>query len=188
MQLRNDTRRYGLIAVLLHWSMAALVIGLFFLGAWMVDLDYYNAWYQRAPDLHRGFGVVVALLLVLRLAWRLRNVHPVPLGRPRERRLAAWVHRLLYLLVAAVVTTGYLISTANGQPVSVFGWLDIPATLTFLEQQEDIAGKWHEVLAYSLLFLAIVHGLAALKHHFIDHDATLRRMLGLGETSSSSKP
>ncbi len=63
--LRNSTQGYGLVAILLHWSMAVLIIGLYLLGDWMVDLDYYHPWYLEAPDLHRGLGVVTALLLSL---------------------------------------------------------------------------------------------------------------------------
>lgn len=178
-------KSYDLLAILLHWVMAALIFGLFFLGEWMVDLDYYHPWYHRAPDLHRSLGVVAGLLLVVRLGWRLGRGHPPPLGRPWERRLALWLHRAFYLLIAGAVLAGYLISTAEGQGVSVFGWFEIPATLWGIEQQADIAGLWHEVLTHVLFFLAIAHGLAALKHHFIDRDATLLRMLRPGASSAN---
>ena len=72
---------------------------------------------------------------------------------------------------------GYLISTAEGRPIEVFGWFAVPATFYGPENQEDVAGEIHEILAWLLILLSSGHTLAALKHHFIDRDATLRRML-----------
>jgi cytochrome b561 len=74
--------------------------------------------------------------------------------------------------------SGYLISTAEGQPVSVFGWFEIPALLFGLPQQADIAGIVHLWLAWGVVIISALHALAALKHHFMDRDSTLVRMLG----------
>ena len=73
---------------------------------------------------------------------------------------------------------GYLISTADGRAIEVFGWFQVPATLYDLPEQEDIAGEIHELIAWALILLAGVHALAALKHHFINRDTTLLKMLG----------
>jgi len=176
---RNTEETYGLIAVLLHWLVAAVVIGLFALGLWMVELTYYDTWYRRAPDLHKGVGVMLLLALLLRVGWRLINPMPRPEpGPPLEQRIAVLMHALLYLLPFLVIASGYLISTADGRPLDVFGLFSIPATLTGLPSQADLAGDIHLVLAIALVSLAGVHALAALKHHFIDRDATLLRMLG----------
>jgi len=188
MGLRNHLQGYGLVSVLLHWIMAILIIGLFALGKYMAGLDYYDPWYQKAPDLHRSLGVVAAMLLAFRLGWRLTNPHPEPIGKPWEKRAAAWLHRLFYGLIAAIAVSGYLITTADNQALSVFGWFEIPATLSGFENQADAAGAVHEWLANLLITLVVLHSLAALKHHFIDHDPTLRRMLGLGGMSSPPSP
>ncbi|HIP52448.1 MAG TPA: cytochrome b [Chromatiales bacterium] len=177
MQIRNNVQSYGAISIGLHWVMALLILGLIALGAYMVEMDYYNPWYQKAPDLHRSLGVTTGLLSIIRLAWRLANPLPAILGRKWERQVAVWVHRTFYLLLAAVVISGYLITTATGQGVSVFGWFELPAMVYGLEQQEEIAGNLHRILAYGVLGLTVLHSLAALKHHFIDRDATLMRML-----------
>jgi len=179
VQLRNSLHRYGLLAILLHWGMAILIITQFFLGEYMVDLDYYDPWYKAAPDLHRSFGVIVAILLILRLFWRLSNVHPAIIGKPWEQQAARWVHRLFYVLIIAIVISGYLITTADGQGISVFNWFEIPASFQGFENQEDIAGEFHEWLTHILILLVGLHTLAALKHHFFNHDTTLSRMLGL---------
>lgn len=178
--LKNSLTNYGYIAVALHWLVALTVIGLFVLGLWMTGLDYYDAWYQRGPDLHKGIGVLLFILLAFKLAWRWLD--PLPRSEPThaawERRAAHAAHLLMYTLMFAVMIAGYLIPTADGQPLPVFGLFSVPATLSGIENQEDIAGEIHEILAFILIGLATLHALAALKHHFIDRDRTLKRMLG----------
>lgn len=178
MQHRNTEERYGLIAMLLHWGLAILIVAMFTLGTYMVELDYYHPWYKKAPDLHRSIGVMVAGLMIYRLFWRLTNPRPRESGEAWERRLATWVHRLFYLLIAAIAVSGYLITTADGQPVLVFHLFEIPAAFKGFDNQEDIAGEIHEWLTVTLIALVSLHALAALKHHFINRDSTLRRMLG----------
>jgi cytochrome b561 len=180
MQLRNSPTRYGLVSVLLHWLVALTVFGLFALGFWMVGLDYYSPWYRRAPDLHKSIGLLLFAVMLLRLFWRFFSPAPAALAsHGRWTRLASKLgHGLLYLGLFAVMISGYLISTADGRPISVFGWFEVPATLTSIPDQADLAGLLHEYLAWGLVLLALVHALAALKHHFIDRDSTLTRMLG----------
>lgn len=173
----NTLSRYGLVSILLHWLMAIAIIGMFFLGQFMVDLDYYSPWYHTAPNLHRGVGVVIGALLVFRFVWKMMNTQPKGEGSLWELRLAKAVHWLFYLLILGAVISGYLITTADGQGLSFFGLFDIPATLTG-DQQEEVAGEIHEILASSILLLAALHGGAALKHHFINRDGTLLKMLG----------
>ena len=178
MRWRNSRTGYGLIQILLHWLMAAMVICLIPLGLWMTGLDYYHPWYHRAPDIHRAIGVLLAILLLLRIVWRLSHGVPAPLARQAwEKRAAKTAHFLLYLLPAALVTSGYLLSTADGRPVNVFGWFEVPALIHGHDGQEDIAGDIHFVLAMILIAVAALHLLAALRHHFVLGDDTLRRML-----------
>jgi len=186
MHLPDDPQKAGMSFLLLHWSMAALIFSLFFLGKYMVDLDYYHPMYHKAPDLHRSLGVIVAILLVIRLGYRLSNPHLTVVAKKWEQRVAIWVHRIFYLLIGVVVISGYLISTADGQGIEIFNWFEIPAVFYGLENQEDIAGEMHAVLTQTLFLLALFHALAALKHHFIDHDLTLHRMLGQCEKRSFS--
>jgi len=177
---RNTPSSYGLIAIALHWLVAVTVVALFALGLWMTGLDYYDPWYKRAPDIHRAVGVLLFLTVAVRLLWRWTGTRPQSPSThsPLERRLAAIAHGLLYLLLFAVMIAGYLVSTADGRPIDVFGLFSVPATLTGLNNQEDLAGDIHLALAIALVSLAALHALAALKHHFIDRDPTLLRMLG----------
>ena len=180
MRWRNTHESFGIVAVFFHWSTALVVPGLFVLGLWMVDLTYYDPWYRRAPAIHKAVGVLLFLTVVARLVWRVANPapRPDPGHAPWERRIAAAAHWLLYLLLIATMLAGYLISTADGRPVDVFGLFSVPATVSGLANQEDIAGEVHLVLAVALLCFAGLHALAALKHHFVDRDRTLLRMFG----------
>ncbi|MEK8081648.1 cytochrome b [Pseudomonas sp. XK-1] len=180
MQWRNSPSRYGLVSILMHWLVALAVFGLFGLGYWMVGLDYYSSWYKTAPDLHKSIGLVLLALMLVRLLWRWLSPPPPALpDHGRMTRLASKLgHGFLYLGLLLLMLSGYLISTADGRAIEVFGLFSVPATLTAIPNQEDVAGLVHEYLAWALVIFAGIHALAALKHHFIDRDRTLVRMFG----------
>lgn len=177
---RNTDSTYGIIAIGLHWVAAIIIFSQFILGLWMVDLNYYDSWYRRAPELHKSIGALLFLIMVFRLIWRLANKKPKPMSdnNDLEEHIAKIVHSILYILIFTVMLSGYLISTADGRPIEVFGLFNIPATLTGLENQEDMAGIIHLILAISLISLSGFHAMAALKHHFVNRDKTLIRMFG----------
>jgi len=178
---RNSNTDYGVVAIVLHWLVAVMVIGLFVLGLWMTGLDYYDSWYRRAPDLHKSIGLTLLLFMLVRLLWRITSITPAdePGSSVQERRLAHTVHRLLYLLLFAQMASGYLISTADGRAIDVFGLFDVPAIVTGIPRQEDVAGYIHWTLAVVLMTTVGLHALAALKHHFVNKDRTLKKMLGI---------
>ncbi len=180
MQWRNSSSHYGLVSILLHWLVAVTVFGLFGLGYWMVGLDYYSSWYKTAPDLHKSIGLVLFAVMLGRVLWRWLSPPPAALpNHGRVTRLASKLgHGFLYLGLLVLMLSGYLISTADGRPIEVFGLFSVPATLTAIPDQEDVAGLVHEYLAWTLVIFAGIHALAALKHHFIDRDRTLVRMFG----------
>jgi len=181
MMWKDTIDRYGLVSRFLHWFMALLIVALFALGVYMTSLDYYDPWYRDAPEFHRSIGVLMAMLLVFRLMWRLMNTRPRSFGASWEQMLGSLVHRLFYVLLFVIVISGYLISTADGQPVFVFDWFQIPASI-MLENQQDMAGVAHELVAYFTLGMVVIHAAASLKHHFIDKDPTLSHMLVLKGT------
>ncbi len=180
MQFVNTAQRWGLISVTIHWLTAVAVISMFALGLWMVDLNLYDRWYNTAPDIHKSIGITLLIVTLGRVAWRLTYVTPEPLENHSafERKAARLAHVLLYVLLFSMMLSGYLISTADGHPIDVFGLFSVPATLHGIDRQADIAGDVHLVLAIILMSLVSVHALAAIKHHVVDRDRTLIRMLG----------
>jgi cytochrome b561 len=180
MPAKNTRSRYGWVSVGIHWLMAMVVIGMFALGIWMRQLSYYDPWYQDGPTIHKSIGVLLFILLLARIGWRSINIRPKddPILKKWERTTAHLTHFAMYGLMLMLMTAGYLISTADGRQIEVFNFFSVPATLHGIENQEDIAGEIHEILAWALILLAGVHALAALKHHFINRDSTLLKMLG----------
>lgn len=182
MQLRNSSSRYGLVGMVLHWGVAAAVYGLFALGLWMVGLGYYDTWRKAGPDLHKSIGLTLFAVMLIRIVWRLLSPPPLALSTyGKWTRLGAkFGHLLLYVLLFATMFAGYLISTADGVGISVFGLFEVPSIIDSIPDQADVAGAIHLYLAWTVVIFSALHGLAALKHHFIDRDSTLMRMLGRG--------
>lgn len=184
MKLKNTPTTYGALSITLHWVFALLVFGLFGLGVYMVELTYYDTWYRGSVALHESIGITLFGLLLLRILWRMANVQPTPApAKPWEHAAAALVHGLLYLLPLLLMLSGYLISTADGRAISVFETFSVPALPALMESQEDFFGELHEILAWVLMGLAGLHAAAALKHHFIDKNNTLKRMIGIKHRS-----
>ena len=180
MNWRNTNSQWGWLAIGFHWISVITVITLFSLGLWMVDLTYYDPWYKQGPFLHKSIGVILLLLTLLRLMWRYFSITPESLNAHASWQIkAAQIsHMLLYILLFSVMLSGYLISTADGRAVEVFNLFSIPASIYGIEKQEDIAGEIHFVLALVLVGISLIHSMAAIKHHFINRDRTLRRMTG----------
>jgi len=178
--LKNTKTAYGWISILLHWVMALTIFGMFGLGLYMVELTYYDAWYKGSLDLHKSIGILLFGLLLLRTVWRGINISPDSVDKQASKfeiTSAHLVHLSLYLLMFTLMISGYLISTADGRGINVFEVFTIPAMPFSIDNQEDIAGLIHELLAWALVVLAGIHALAALKHHFINRNQTLVRML-----------
>ncbi len=171
--------KYPLLGRLLHWVTALLIIALFVSGWYMVELDYYSSWYQTLPELHFTGGVVLLLLwslVLLRLI--IYKKHDFGSSHNKfERMTAQWVKRLFYILVVVMVVTGYLIATGQGEPLVLFELVKLPAISHFTADQIDTMGLIHEYTSYTLMVMALLHALGALKHHFIDKDDTLKRMI-----------
>ena len=172
-------QKYSVAMRILHWLTALMVIGLFAVGLWMRSLSYYDALYQVLPFWHKSVGFLLLIIVLLRLVVLASSAQPPPLPSHKswERLLAGVTQWLLYGLLFAMFISGYLIATADDRPASFFGWFDIPVLVNAFPNQEDVAGMWHEYAAWALIALSVLHGLAALKHHFLDKDVTLKRML-----------
>ncbi|MDR5903079.1 MULTISPECIES: cytochrome b [Halomonas] len=174
---RNTNDGWGMVSILLHWTLAILIIGLFILGWWMTGLGYYDPWYNLGPWWHRSLGMLVLFATLLRLGWRLVNPTPRALGGPLERAIAHLGHLGLYVLMLVVLVSGYLISTADGKGIAVFDWFTVPAVISGLPNQASVAGEVHWYAALALMILSAGHAVAALKHHLVDRNPVLRRMI-----------
>ena len=176
----NTTDRFGLISIGLHWIVALSTFGLFVLGWYMVDLTYYDKLYNTLPEIHKSIGILLMVVFVFWVVWRKINLDPKPVESSSHFEIIAakLVHLVLSGLIALILVSGYLIPTAEGVSISVFGWFEVPATITSIPEQEDLTGLIHKYLAYVIIALALLHAGAALKHQFINKDDTLKRMLG----------
>lgn len=178
MKARNTTTQYGWIAKGFHWGMALMVLGLLGMGLYMGDLNL-SPFKLNLYWWHKSVGVLVMMLVFARLWWRLINVRVEELPSiPSWQRLAAKaVHVGLYGLMFGMPLSGWLMSSAHGFPVSFFGLFTLP---DLIEPSKKLGHFFHEVHELGMLaFFALIglHTAAALKHHVIDKDATLRRML-----------
>jgi len=176
--LKNTPTRFGFMAKSLHWISALTVISLFALGYWMVELTYYSPWYKPVPHWHKSVGILLLLATIFRVIWRFYSPAPSALASHSTpvKLASSLTHTAIYFLLFILMTSGYLISTADGRAIEVFTWFSLPGLGEFFPNQADIAGLVHKYTAYSLIVLSLLHGLAAIKHHLIDKDDTLRRM------------
>ena len=179
--LRNTKRSYGWVSIVFHWLSACAILAMFGLGLYMVDLSYYDPWYRDALTIHKGVGVIVAVFIILRLAWKLTNESVQDLTSAQrsdqlQHRLAKLAHLAMYALLFILFVSGYLISTADGRGIDVFGIVVLPSIGELFEQQSDITGVVHLYIAWTLIGLVVIHASAALYHHWILKDLTLKRM------------
>lgn len=180
MKWANSENSYGWLNISLHWLSVPLVLTLFAMGLWIDSMTYYDPWYRTVPMWHKALGMILTALILFRLLTRIVQVNPEPLLDKASWlfHLARAIHLLFYLLLLLMFVSGYLISTADGRGLSFFNLFALPAIGTGIENIEDLAGDVHEYSAYLLMALVLLHALAALKHHFIDKDKTLLRMIG----------
>jgi cytochrome b561 len=170
--------RYTATAIHLHWLTALLIVATFVVGVYMHELPL-SPWKLKVYSWHKWAGATIFLLVALRLAWRLGH-RPPPLPAtmsPVMRQLAEATHWLLYLLMFAVPLSGWLMSSAKGFPLVYFGVLPVPDLLAKNPPLGDQLAQVHQALNFLFLLLVGGHAAAALKHHYVNKDDVLTRML-----------
>lgn len=208
MQIRSTEARWGLGSLFFHWATALCIFATALVGLTMESID--TLWYY---GLHKALGMSVLGLVLLRLLWRLVDKRPpYPTGMPSwQRAVSSTAHALIYAAMLVMPLSGWLYNSAARRPLDWFGLFRIPS-LTQLDRETQtlhifglpapsfvdtpqklrgLAGDVHETLFYFGVLLLLLHVGAALKHHFIDRDATLARMLpGLPapEAAAASSP
>lgn len=180
-----DTRnRLSHTTVILHWFVGLAVIGMLALGAYMTETETRSLY-----PLHKSLGVLVLLIMVARIAWRIRNGWPEPVGNyaNHEKVLAKAVHYVLLIGTVLMPLSGFLMSALGGTGVAVFGVElvarnpdpDNPGRV--LAHNGELASFFrgvHGVVAYTLVVAILLHIAGSLKHHVIDKDGTLKRIFG----------
>ncbi len=170
---------YSRPAIALHWLLAILIFSTFPLGVYMTGLDL-SPLKLKLYSYHKWIGITALMLVLLRLGWRIVRGAPAALPAPAwQQKAAAATHLLLYVLMFAVPLTGWMMSSAKGFQVVWLGVLPLPDLVGKDEALGDLLLNMHFALNLLLLALVGLHAAAALKHHFIDRDATLARMLPL---------
>ena len=173
----SHSARYSLVAIVLHWLMAVALVGSFIGGNYMADLDFSPA-KLKLMNWHKWAGVTILLFAIIRLLWRLTHRPPEELPMPAWQLWASRVsHWGMYALFLLVPLAGWAYSSAAGYPVKWFGVIPLPDFVPANKALAEILHETHEILAWSLAALVGVHFAAALKHHFIDRDGLLHRML-----------
>ena len=171
-------QRYTGVAKTLHWLIGLMILISLGVGLYMVDLKLSPTKLQLY-SWHKWAGVTIFALVLIRCVWRLTHTPPpLPIHLPRWQRLVAeGTHYALYALMIAIPLTGWLMSSAKGFQTVYFGVLPIPDMLTKNKELGDTLNLVHRYLNYSMIAIIAAHIGAALKHHFIDKDDILRRML-----------
>jgi len=188
MAIMNSEARFGALAKLFHWGMAALILGLIGLGLYMHELPLSPRKFELYA-LHKSLGATALGLALLRIGWRAVNKPPASLPDiPAEQvKLAALAHWALYGCMLALPLSGWLMASASGTPVDLFNSGLLLPTLVGADDDLRIAFRLlHDLIGKLLMVLIAIHVGAALKHHFIDKDATLRRMLPWGRTDGGA--
>ena len=179
--------RYSIVAIVLHWLIAVAIFILLGLGFYMTGLpDSAAAEKLKLYQLHKSIGITVLVLSLCRLGWRLMHRPP-----PLPEHLAAWekvlarlTHGLFYVLMIVLPLSGWAMVSASpwNLPTVLYGVLDWPhlpyfSTVADKKTMEALLKEIHEILAFGTIGLIGVHMAGALKHHFMDRDDVLARML-----------
>lgn len=185
MGLRNTAKRYGSVAMALHWLLAAAVIFMLGFGLVMADMgpdDRLLGMNQFAAyQLHKSIGFTVLVLAAIRLIWRWINpVPPLPDTLKSWERWAAKVtHVALYALLIAMPIVGWIVVSASPWqiPTYLYGVVELPHLTGPDEQLEGRMISLHSTLGFVFIALLVIHVAAALKHHFVLKDDTMKRMV-----------
>lgn len=181
----NEEARYNSVAVALHWAIAVLILGQIAGGLYMDDLPNTSPWKFHLFQIHKSVGLTILTLTVLRLGWRLTHkVPPLPATTPGWQKIAARAtHWVFYALLILTPLAGWAMVSVSPKdfPTIWFGLVEIPH-LPFFEGVQDRGAaeetlkERHEFLAFTILFLLLLHVGAALKHELVDRDGVLRSM------------
>jgi cytochrome b561 len=171
--------RYTRTAMAFHWLVSLLVLGMIALGFWMEDIPRGTPERTFYFNLHKSFGLTIAIIVLLRLWWRAKNPPPpFPASMPAWQAFASRVsHALLYLCLIVMPLSGFSASQFTKYGVTYFGLFKIPPLGWENKDIYEFLQGIHGVTAILLCTLIAIHILAALKHLLIDRDGIFQRMV-----------
>lgn len=171
--------RYTRTAMLLHWLMALGIVTAFGMGLTMTDMPGITPSKLRLFNWHKWLGVTLLALATVRVLWRLSHAAPpLPTSMPKwQQNVAEYTHYALYVLLFAIPLSGYFYSLAAGFPIVYLGLIPLPVLIDPNPELKPLLKAVHYWLNMGLAGLVAAHVGAALKHHFIDRDDILKRML-----------
>ena len=193
--LANTRQTYGLVAQVLHWIMAVLILSLLALGVYMHELPTdrpaqvdQKIWLY---SLHKTLGILALLTAIIRVVWALSQPHPYALNGERkfESLLASTIHWILYGSIIFMPITGWLHHAALEGFAPI--WWPFSQDLPFVPKSEPLAavfGTAHVFTAFLLMGSLFLHIAGALKHALVDRDQTLNRMLPWKTVEASDMP
>ncbi len=175
--LNNTRDAYGFVSKFFHWSMALIILGLLLLGYYLDELSY-SANQFTFLKLHKSFGLLILWLVALRIIWHRLSKKPksLPNHAKWERILSKITHVFLYAALIGMPLSGWIMSMSGGYPVAFFG-IEIPSYIDKNATINKVSWAIHENLALAMIIGVFLHGCGAIKHHFLDKDSTLKRML-----------
>jgi cytochrome b561 len=176
--MRDDATRYDTVAVLLHWLIGVALLGQIAFGFLLDEIAPRNTPSRAAViNLHKSIGIVLAVAIAARLAWRLAHRPPAwPAGLPAwQQRAAAWSHRALYACMVVMPASGYIGSNFSKHGVRFFGVL-LPPWGPDLPAVYDVLNGIHVATAFLFVALIALHAAAALKHAWLDRDRVFARI------------
>lgn len=174
MSAKSTSTHYGTVAVSIHWLSALLIIALMGTGV-LADRTLDPAGKASLLQFHAPLGISILLLTVARIVWWLRaDTKPAPLatGPAWQERIASFVHVALYVIILGMASSGIGMFILSGAGPIIFG--GDPATLP--DFKDFLPRTPHGIGAKAMIALLALHAGAALFHHFVRQDATLRRM------------
>ena len=173
----SNTTRYTTTAIAFHWLLGLMIVTSFGVGLYMTELPF-GPERLKFFNWHKWAGVTILALSALRLLWRLTHKPPPDLPMPGwQQRAAHAAHGLLYVLFFAVPLAGWAYSSSAGFPIVLYGVLPLPDFVPVDRDLAELAKNVHKALAFGLAGVVLLHVAGGLKHHFIDRDALLQRML-----------
>jgi cytochrome b561 len=185
MQIRTNQVRYGIVLQVLHWLTVILVLAAYTLSPGGSEQQVYSAARDFGRRTHETLGMAVALVTVLRLAWRALDGTPDDPPMPEIMRLSAKVvHVTLYVLLLSLPVTAILGAWLEGHPLTLHLIGDIASPLPQAPAVGHVIATIHTYLGDVIIWLAGLHAAAALFHHFFLHDRVLRMMLPGADRSS----